>query len=142
MSLGQFKAFLALLMAMGAVVTFGGVGTFASFSAQTTNAGSAITSGTLTLSDTVGSNSVCLSSGSGSTNNNNPSCPAVLTLPNVAPGAFGGIAQVAVKNTGSIDARDLWLAAPSVNTTLSGTLGTGATSLPVASLGSAVVKGQ
>jgi hypothetical protein len=151
MSLGKIKALLLLLMATGAVAYFGGGdGTVASFTAQVTNAGDGITSGTLLLSDSVaaGSNgatqsaTTCLSQNASSNDNNYANCGAVITLPKVAPGVFGGVAQITVKNTGSLDARDLYLSAPSVNPTLSAALSNTQTSITVASLSGAVTKGQ
>lgn len=111
MSLGKLKAFLTLLMALGAVAYFGGDGTLASFSAETSNPGSTIASGTLTMSNKVNSGTACVTTTTAT--NINPSCDAPLTLTNVAPGVFGGVAQITVKNTGSIDASKLWLWAPS-----------------------------
>jgi hypothetical protein len=122
----------------------GGCATFASFSAETSNPGSTIASGTLTMSNTVDSGTACLSSGAGSTDNVNPACDTLLTLTNVAPGVYGGTAKVTVKNTGSIDASKLWVWAPSVVTTLTTglTSGVAPSTLAVTALKGAVVAGQ
>jgi hypothetical protein len=136
------KQFLLGLMLFGAVTYFGGGGTFASFSAQTSNNGSSVSSGTLTMSDTVNGGSGCLTVTT--SNNVNPACPAALSLTNVAPGAFGGVATIAIQNTGSIDASKLSFWASSVNATLNGALtaGVAVTSLPVSGLEGTVAAGD
>jgi hypothetical protein len=145
MSLGKLKAFLTLLMALGAVAYFGGDGTLASFSAETANPGSTIASGTLTMSNTVNSGTACLSSsGTGASNNVNSSCDKLFTITNVAPGVYAGVAQVTVKNTGSLNASKLWVWAPTTSSTLTTALtsGTSYTTLAVTALKSAIVAGQ
>jgi len=149
------KKILLALMAVGAAAYFMGDGTFASFSAETSNAGSSIASGTLTMTNTVNGGTTCFSyNGVG---NVNPNCSAVLTLGNLAPGTFGGTttggvavsgsSQIVVANTGSIDAAKFYLYAPQVtgtasanitdNATASATIGgsvaVGATSITLAS---------
>jgi hypothetical protein len=116
------KQFLLGLMLLGAVTYFGGGGTWASFSAETENGGTSIASGTLTMSDQINSTSACLSANATSINNSNASCNAALALTNVAPGVFGGVAQITIQNTGSIDASKLFFWASSVNATLNGAL--------------------
>lgn len=145
MSLGKLKAFLTLLMALGAVAYFGGDGTLASFSAETANPGSTIASGTLTMSNSVNSATACLSSsGTGASNNINSSCDKLFTITNVAPGVYAGVAQVTVKNTGSLNASKLWVWAPTTSSTLTSALssGTSYTTLAVTALKNAVVAGQ
>ena len=112
------KQFLLGLMLLGAVTYFGGGGTWASFSAETANSGTSVASGTLTLSDTVNNTTACLSANGTTLNNVNAACNAALTLTNVAPGVFGGTAQITLRNTGSIDASKLSFFASSVNATL------------------------
>lgn len=116
------KQFLLGLMLLGAVTYFGGGGTWASFSAETENGGTSVASGTLTMSDQVNSTSACLSANAASINNSNASCNAALALTNVAPGVFGGVAQITIQNTGSIDASKLFFWASSVNATLNAPL--------------------
>jgi hypothetical protein len=144
MSLRGFKKLLLGLMLFGAVTYFGGGGTFASFSAETSNNGTSIASGTLTMSDQVNSTTACLSANSTSTNNVNAACNAALTLTNVAPGVFGGTAQITIQNTGSIDASKLFFWASSVNATLNGPLSSGvaATTLTVTPLEGTVTTGD
>jgi len=144
MSLRELKALLAFLMAIGAAAYFGGGGTFASFSAETTNVASSVGSGTLTMSDQVNTGTACLSANALPQNNVNPACAAVLALTNVAPGVFGGVAQVTVKNTGSIDASKFYFWAPQVNATLTGALtsGVAVTTLAVSPLEGTIVSGD
>lgn len=144
MSLNELKKFLLGLMLLGAVTYFGGGGTWASFSAETSNAGTSISSGTLTMSDTVNNATACLSANGIPTNNVNPACDAALTLTNVAPGVFGGTAQITIQNTGSIDASRLYFFASSVNATLNDPLtsGVAATTLTVTPLEGTVTTGD
>src|SRR5471030_337651 len=98
--MNALKQCLLGLMLLGAVTYFGGGGTFASFSAETSNAGSSISSGTLTMSDQVNTGGLCLTTNATSANNVNPACAAALTLPNVAPGTPAGTAKISIQNTG------------------------------------------
>lgn len=145
--MGKLKTFLVLMIATGAAALFAGSGTFASFSAETTNAGGSVASGTLTMSNTVNGGTACLSMNAVATANLNPNCSAPITLSNVAPGVFGGTAQIAVANTGSLDASKLSLWSPWPNATLSlgaGTLSTSinTTSLTITGLEGAVATGN
>jgi hypothetical protein len=128
------KRILMALTALGIVAYVGGMQTMATFSAETTNAQNASSSGTLTLGNTQnGGATVCNSYGTNtgttsSVDNVFPSCPAILTLTNLAPGVgAGALGYVTVKNTGSVDGRFLYLKAPYVNTTLNTTVTAGAT---------------
>lgn len=116
----KVKRALTLMMAVGALA-LAGRGTFASFSAETSNGGTSLASGTLTLSNQVESGEACLSTAAKSANNANARCSAAMALKNVAPGVFGGIAKITVKNTGSIDASKLYVWAPMANAVLKGT---------------------
>jgi hypothetical protein len=134
--LKKVKRTMLVLLAMGVAAFFAGQGTFASFSAETSNNGSSIASGTLSLTNTVNSAGACLTTSALTQNNLNAGCAAALTLTNVAPGVFGGAAQIAVQNTGSIDASKLYVYASPVNSTLSAQITSGATttSLPIVAL--------
>jgi hypothetical protein len=114
--LWRTKKALLLMMAIGAAAYFGLSGTFASFSAETSNLGSGIASGTLTMSDQVNATTACLSANG--VVNVNTNCAKVLNLTNVAPGAINAAATVTIQNTGSLDASKLYLFAPYVNSTL------------------------
>jgi hypothetical protein len=96
------------------------------------------------MSDQVNSGTACLSANALPQNNVNPACASVLTLTNVAPGVYGGVAQVTVQNTGSIDASKFYFWAAPVGTTLNGALTSGGTvaSLVVSPLEGAVASGD
>jgi hypothetical protein len=134
MSMRELKGLLLFVMLIGAAAYFGGGTTLASFNAETTNVGSAVASGTLTMTDQVNAGTACLSANATPQNNVNPACAAVLALTNVAPGVFGGVAQVTVQNTGSIDASKFYFWAPPVNATLTGALSGTVATLPVTAL--------
>jgi len=138
----ELKKLLLGLMLFGAVTYFGGGGAFASFSAETSNNGSSVASGTLTMSDSVNGGSGCLTVTT--SNNVNPACAAALSLPNVAPGTFGGVGTVAIQNTGSLDASKLSFWASSVNATLNGplTAGVAVGALTVSGLEGTVASGD
>ena len=142
----KLKSLLLGLMVIGAVAYFGGGGTFASFSAETTNSGSSIASGTLTMSDQVASGTVCTSAGAASGNNVNPSCASALTLTNLAPGVPSPLAtaKITIQNTGSIDASHFYMFAAAVGSTLSAGLTGGASisSVPIAALQGSINSGD
>lgn len=125
-ALWRTKKALLLMMAIGAAAYFGLSGTFASFSAETSNLGSGISSGTLTMSNQVNTGTACLSM-NGATQDNIAGCGAALTVSNIAPGMFGPTqsAKITIQNTGSIDASKLYLYAPSVNAKLNAALTSG-----------------
>jgi predicted ribosomally synthesized peptide with SipW-like signal peptide len=99
-------AALAAMLLAGA-----GAGTFASFSASTTNS-STFASGTLVLTDTVGAGSTCYSSGTNATNqvntdtNDNANCQALFALTVKKPNDTS-TANLTLKNDGSIAASAL-----------------------------------
>lgn len=118
------KRWLMSVLAVGLIAYSGVGGTFASFTAQTTNANSTIASGTLTMSNSVNSANLCYSASSSTVNgntvtpvgNNNANCANVVALTNVEPGSWTTstqVATVAIKNTGSLNASNFWLEAPS-----------------------------
>lgn len=134
--LDNTKKILLLAMLAGFVALVGGRGTWSSFSAETSNSGSTITSGILTLSNTVNSGSACLSTTAGSLDNYNATCDALFAPTNLAPGSKSPLgnsgtfplpsvvgaswfmSKVVVKNTGTIDASSLSLFAPYGNARL------------------------
>src|SRR5665213_3849400 len=108
------KKLLLAVLAIGAAAYLGGGGTFASFSAEASNNGSSVSSGTLTMSNKVNSATACMSTDVNSTQNNvNPNCNALFALTNVAPGIAAGSAKLTIQNTGSIDASKLFSVAAS-----------------------------
>ena len=117
----RLKKYLLTILMFGIVAFSGTGGTLASFSAQTTNTGTTVASGTLTLSNTVNTGTACLSTGgSGNTNSN---CSAFFNLTNVEPGSWSvsgtnaptQTAKVAIQNTGSLNASHFYLWAPATN---------------------------
>lgn len=117
MSKKRFKQYLMLLTVVGLVaVAAGGSGTFASFSAETTNANNQFATGDLLLSNTVNAQTACLSDATfnaNPTNNNTQSdCDFVAQVTAQHPGSAITTATVTVQNTGSIDASHLYLSAP------------------------------
>ena len=83
------------------------LGTFASFTAQTANAGNVFAAGTLVLSDTKQGGAACLSTAGGSTDTNaNGSCDTLVSLTVKKPGD-SGTANLTLKNEGSLAASAL-----------------------------------
>jgi hypothetical protein len=115
---GATKAILMLLMAAGIAAYFGGAGTFAGFTAETTNPNDALASGTLTLRNNVSTN--CDSSAGESNNNVNANCNVALSFTNQEPGVYVGTATVTLTNTGSLNASKLYLWAPYANGVFNG----------------------
>jgi hypothetical protein len=106
MKLSFRRKVLLSLGVVAAIGAFAGAGTFATFTAQTTN-GSSFASGTLVLSNKVGSGSACLSTGGLTTDSNvNGSCDAAFNLSVKAPGDSGG-ANLTLVNKGSLPASAL-----------------------------------
>ncbi len=112
------KAVLMFLMAAGIASYFGGAGTFAGFTAETTNPNDSLSSGTLTLRNNVTSN--CDSSVGESNNNVNANCNVALAFTNQEPGVYTGTATVTLTNTGSLNASKLYLWAPYANGVFNG----------------------
>jgi hypothetical protein len=99
-----------MLLSVGVVAGIGalaGAGTFATFTAQTTNPSNTFANGTLVLSNTVGSGTACLSTGGGNTNSNsNGTCDTVFSLAVKAPGD-SSTADITLENVGSLAASAL-----------------------------------
>jgi len=119
MSKKRVKQYLMLLTVIGLVAIAAGSGTFASFSAQTTNPGNTFAAGTLFLHDTPNGGTTCTSESAttgpnfnvnpGDGTNGNP-CAALFTA-NLANGAT--TATLALNNAGTIASSDLQLSVPS-----------------------------
>lgn len=107
MSRTKAKRYLVLLAAVGLVAAaLGGTGTFASFTAQTTNANNVFATGTLLLSNTIGTGSPCHSESNAS---NAATCPAVFTVSSVGTSVERDN-TVTVSNTGTLTSGALTLA--------------------------------
>ena len=114
MSKKRFKQYLMLLTVVGlvAIAAGGGSGTFASFTAETTNAGNTFSTGTLVLSNTVNGGTACLSTNGGATDTNiNATCDKVFTVSVKKPGDTYLADQIDIKNVGSLNPSDLTFAA-------------------------------
>ena len=100
------KLLLAVLLVSLTGSAFG-AGTFASFNATTTNAGSTFATGTIILSDKVNSGTACLSATTGaggvSATNSNAGCTALFTTSLAKPGDTATV-DLDLANAGSIDA--------------------------------------
>jgi hypothetical protein len=136
MNLRTAKRVLFAFLMIGIAAFFGLNGTFANFQAETDNNGSAIASGTLTMSDTVNSGSACFSTSAVSQDNINNACGQIFSVTGVAPGTMQGtqIAKVAVANTGTLSGTNLYMYASSPNGVLTAglTQGNAVTTLTMA----------
>lgn len=108
------KKYLVLLCVIGLVSVATGSGTFASFSAETTNPGNTFASGTLYLHDTPNGGTTCTSESatSGPNYNVNPgdgsngdTCAAFFSNASLTGGAV--TAHLALNNAGTINASDI-----------------------------------
>jgi len=99
-----------ILLSLGVVAGIGalaGAGTFATFTAQTSNPTNTFANGTLVLSNTVGGAAACLSTGGGNTDTNaNGSCDTLFSLSVRAPGD-SSTADLTLENAGSLAASAL-----------------------------------
>jgi predicted ribosomally synthesized peptide with SipW-like signal peptide len=103
------KKVLVGVAAFGVLAAGTAGGTFASFNAETTNAGNTFATGTLTMTNSTTSQSACFS-GDGA--GNTESCSSILTGAKVAPGGARQTGTVTIKNGGSLDASKLYVYAP------------------------------
>jgi len=99
-----------VLLSLGVVAGIGalaGAGTFATFTAQTTNPSNTFANGTLVLSNQVNGGAVCFSTGGGDTDvNDNGSCSTAFNLAVKKPGD-SGTSDIVLKNAGSLAASAL-----------------------------------
>jgi hypothetical protein len=99
-----------VLLSLGVVAGIGalaGAGTFATFTAQTTNPSNTFANGTLVLSNKVNAGAVCLSTGGGNTDTNaNGSCSTAFNLAVKKPGD-SGTTDITLKDVGSLAASAL-----------------------------------
>jgi hypothetical protein len=95
-----------LLAAVGLIAAgLGGTGTFASFTAETTNAGNFFATGTLFLHDKVGSGNACTSESNLNTNATVSGCNVLFNIAPLDAGAHW--AQLTLTNAGSLNATDI-----------------------------------
>jgi hypothetical protein len=128
-TLNRTKKSLAVLMLVGALSYFVLGGTFANFQAETSNNGSSVSSGTLTMNNQLNSATACLSANAASADNINTGCDAAFAVTNVGPGTIDPTqtAKIVVTNSGSIDASKLYLLASQPSGKLQTQLTSGAT---------------
>ena len=122
MSKKRVKQYLMLLTVIGLVAIASGSGTFATFNAETTNAGNTFATGSITLGNKVNSGQVCYSSGG--TGNANSGCDALWSVGTWAPGQAADTEKLILNNTGSLDPAALTMWAPLVTTSGSESGGT------------------
>jgi predicted ribosomally synthesized peptide with SipW-like signal peptide len=107
------RKILTSLLIVGLVSSVIGAGTFATFSAQVSNANNTFATGTLVLSNKVNAGTACLSTGGGTTDtNSNTACDQLFNLTARKPGQNGS-AQLTIQNKGTIGAMSLKLFANS-----------------------------
>ncbi len=108
---GGSKTYLKLLMLAGVLALIGGgAGTFATFNAETTNAGNTFATGTLLLSDKVATGTACYSNANAN-NAESSSCQVVFNQSAQKPGTASSN-YLTIKNEGTLDASDLLLFVP------------------------------
>ena len=90
-----------------------GFGSFATFNAQTNNAGNAFAYGTIVLSDKKGTSTACLSTAGGTTDSNlNTGCDQLFNLTG-KKGGDSATVNLTLKNVGSLDASTFKVFMPS-----------------------------
>jgi predicted ribosomally synthesized peptide with SipW-like signal peptide len=108
------KTYLKLLIVVGLVAVVGGsAGTFASFNAETTNAGNTFATGTLLLSNKVTTGTACYSNEA--SGNANGACSAVINVSTMTPGNSTN-SYLTIKNEGTLDTGNLKLFIPATQT--------------------------
>lgn len=112
MSKKRIKQYLMLLAVVGLVSIASGSGTFASFSAQTTNAGNTFAAGTLFLHDTANGGTTCTSESqtTGPNYNIDPAGCGILFTADLSQGS--ATAHLALNNAGSLASTDLLASVP------------------------------
>jgi hypothetical protein len=107
MKLSLHKKVLLSMAVVAGIGALAGAGTFATFTAQTSNPTNTFANGTLVLSNKVNAGSACLSTGGGNTDTNaNGACSTAFSLAVKAPGD-SGTANLTLKNDGSLAASAL-----------------------------------
>jgi hypothetical protein len=100
--MNRMRKILVATLLVGGAATAIGAGTFASFTASTSNAGNTFDTGTLVLSNVVDAGSACLSTGGGNTDVNSNSCDIAFTKTVRKPGDGPYSANITIKNEGSL----------------------------------------
>ena len=98
------------MMAIGGLSFVTATGTFALLTSQEANRGGSISSGTLTMNNTVNAGTTCFSyTGAGTSGNVNPACLALFSSASQNYPGTPATATVTIKNSGSLPASDLGL---------------------------------
>lgn len=124
----NLKKVLLTVMVLGMATGVLGSGTFATFTAQTTNPNNTFVAGTLVLSNTKTGGTTCFSTGGGSTDSNSNSACESLFSANVRKPGESASQTLTVKNEGSLAASALKLfstACGNANSTGESYFGTG-----------------
>jgi hypothetical protein len=100
------RRLLLLLLVVGGLAAFDSGGTFASFTASTTNGGSTFASGTIVLSNRVGTGTVCFSTTAITDSNANAACSSLFPTGVGFPGVTFPV-NLTLTNQGSLAASDL-----------------------------------
>jgi hypothetical protein len=106
MKLSTPQKVLASLAVVAVVGALAGAGTFATFTAQTSNPTNTFANGTLVLSNKVNAGTACLSTNGGTTDVNVNTCSTAFNLAVKAPGD-SGTTNLTLKNMGSLAASAL-----------------------------------
>lgn len=109
----HLKKMLLSLSVLGALSCFTITGTFALLNSETRNNGGSISSGTLTFTNKVSTNTACASYGAGSTGNANPACDAMFSNATLMYPGTPATQNVTIRNDGSIDGGALSIYMPS-----------------------------
>jgi hypothetical protein len=110
----RLKKLLASAIVLGAVGSITVGGAYGMLNSEGTNTGSTVASGTLTLSNVVGTTgTTCFSYGASSTSNVNNTCQALFVSTSENYPGTPATAKVTITNNGSLDATDLSVYMPS-----------------------------
>ncbi len=104
----NLKKVLLTVMVLGMATGVLGSGTFATFTAQTTNANNTFVAGTLVLSNTKTGGTTCFSTGGGNTDTNSNACDQLINATVKKPGDTAS-QTLTIKNEGSLAASALKL---------------------------------
>src|SRR3954470_14095839 len=106
--MNRMRKILVATLLVGGAATAIGAGTFASFSASTSNSGTFAT-GTLVLSNLKNAATICYSDTAGITDTNAKACDAAFAATNEKPGGGTYETHLTITNEGTLDATALKL---------------------------------
>jgi hypothetical protein len=125
MSRKRIKQYLMLLTVVGLIaIAANGSGTFASFSAETTNADNTFATGTLFLHSTANGTTTCTSEDASSNDNfQTNGCGTLFDLSDISPGSLA-TAHLALTNAGTLAAKHISFYAPTACVSSVASIGT------------------